>query len=582
MTHTKQSFNAAAVGAKFNSTLLKFDKLLAEANQPELTANIRHKLRDELKDYRQTGILSVAFIGQYNAGKSTTISALTGQRDIRIDSDIATDKTSKYSWNGITLIDTPGLFTDRQDHNEITYEAINKADLLVFCLTYMLFDSITVENFKKLAYDKGYRWKMMLLVNKMSDEAGEEAQKIANYRQSISDALKPYNIDEFPICFIDAKDYCEGIDEQEEFLLEASRFKTFINTLNQFVTHRGAMSRWDTPVRIALACVDDAQLGFTRNSNQDNVFLEVLTRLSRTVYKERNRLQTQIQNIVLEMSAAVVKEGANLAAIVGSQENFEQLNKQIESNVQKHYEQAENRMQEVVNVAIESIKVEVANTLQSNLVKAFVACLDKNLDVSAQNIEDNTDTERLKGQFNMLNKIGNKAGVQVTQLATKPGLSLGSQQGFLRSIDVAGSGLHQGILQAGKFIGFKFKPWEAVKFAKIIGNAAKFVGPALALASIGMDVYESIQEHQREKQMADVRRDITSQFQALAKDLENQINIQFSEFNAQVYGEIEQQIAVARHKEEEAIATSNVWVKQLLEIRKDFESILKYITKASE
>ncbi|MHC5759567.1 GTPase [Nostoc sp.] len=100
--------------------------------------------------------MTVAFVGQYNAGKSTTISALTGQRDIKIDSDIATDVTATYDWNSIKVIDTPGLFTDRQDHDEITYEAINKADLLVFNLTYMLFDLITIENFKKLAYEKGY------------------------------------------------------------------------------------------------------------------------------------------------------------------------------------------------------------------------------------------------------------------------------------------------------------------------------------------------------------------------------------------------------------------------------------------
>ncbi|MEH1977608.1 MAG: GTPase domain-containing protein [Nostoc sp.] len=130
-------------------------KVILVLNHPEFVA-IRHKLRDEVKEYSKNGILTVAFVGQYNAGKSTTISALTGQRDIKIDSDIATDVTATYDWNSIKVIDTPGLFTDRQDHDEITYEAINKADLLVFNLTYMLFDLITIENFKKLAYEKGY------------------------------------------------------------------------------------------------------------------------------------------------------------------------------------------------------------------------------------------------------------------------------------------------------------------------------------------------------------------------------------------------------------------------------------------
>jgi GTP-binding protein EngB required for normal cell division len=580
MTQINQKFQAAAVGAKFKNTCVKFDRLLTEGNSEELTA-IRKKLREELKAHRENGILTVAFVGQYNAGKSTTISALTGRRDIRIDSDIATDKTANYDWNGIKLIDTPGLFTDRKDHDEITYEAINKADLLVFCLTYMLFDSVTAENFKKLAYEKGYRWKMMLVINKMSDEAGEEGQKILNYRKSISEALKPYSLDEFPVCFIDAKDYCEGVDEEEDFLVEVSRFQTFIEALNNFVERRATLARFDTPVRIALGCVDEAQSSFTRNNSQDSTFLEVLTRLSRTVRKERDRLRTKVQNIALEMSSAVAKEGTILASTVGTEQDFEMLNKQTELNVKKHYEKAETKLQDAVDAAVEDIRQEVEEVLSGNLVQAFVTCLDKSQNASAKNPDSGMDVERIKGQVNFLKNIGETAGVKFTDLATRSFANTAGQ-GFLRSMDVAGSGLHQGVLAVGKFVGFKFKPWQAVGIAKNIGNAARFLGPALALVSVGVDILQIQQEQQREKQMADVRRDITSQFQVIAKDLENQIELQLRQFEGQVYGEIEQQIAQARQQEESAIASSNTSVKQLLEIRKDFELILRYITKATE
>lgn len=585
MTQNNQNFKAAAIGAKFKNSCINFDNLLAQGNTEELTA-IRRKLREELKDYREGGILTVAFVGQYNAGKSTTISALTGRRDIRIDSDIATDKTANYDWNGIKIIDTPGLFTDRQDHDEITYEAINKADLLVFCLTYMLFDSLTAENFKKLAYEKGYRWKMMLVVNKMSDEAGEEAQKIANYRQSLAAALEPYRLDEFPLCFIDAKDYCEGIDEDEDFMIEISRFQTFIDALNEFVEHRASLVRFDTPVRIALGCVDEAQLSFTRNSSQDSAFLEVLTRLSRTVRKERDRLRTKVQSIALRMSSAVANEGTSLAAAVGSERDFEMLNKQTEINVQKHYEKVENEIEAAVNAAAESIGQEVEEVLQGNLVQTFVTCLEKTKNASVQDMSSRMDVERIKNQVNWIKVIGEKAGVEqvgveLTSLATR-GFAKTASQGFLRSMDVAGSGLHQGVLTVGKFVGIKFKPWQAVGVAKNIGNAAKFLGPVLAIASVAVDVYDMQQEQEREKQMADARRDITSQFQAIAKDLENQVEIQLWQFEAQVYGEIERQIKAARQKEEEAIASSNKWVGQLAEIRKDFEGIIGDVTQAME
>lgn len=122
---------------------------------------------------RERNILSVGFIGPYSAGKSTTIAALTGRDDIAIDADIATNETTEYDWNGIKLIDTPGLWTERQKHDQITYDALRQADLLIFTLTYMLFDNATVDHFKELAFQEGYQNKILLLINKVNDEAGE-------------------------------------------------------------------------------------------------------------------------------------------------------------------------------------------------------------------------------------------------------------------------------------------------------------------------------------------------------------------------------------------------------------------------
>ena len=329
----------------------------------------------------------------------------------------------------------------------------------------MLFDSITVANFKKLAYEKGYRWKMMLLINKMSDEAGEEEQKIANYRKSLEDALKPYNLSEFPVCFIDAKDYCDGVDQQDDFLIEISGFQTFIDSLNQFVERRAALARFDTPVRIALAFVDEAQLSFTRNSNQDSTFLEVLTRLSRTVRKERERLRTKVYSIILEMSSAIAKEGRILASALGTEQNFEALNKQSEINVQQHYEKVETKLQDSIDSAVEDIRDAVEEILQGNLVQTFVACLDRDINVSAQNVDSGIDSERLLSQVNWLQEIGGKVGVELTDFATR-GVFNTAGQGFLRSWDVAGSGLHKTVL-AVVFNFVKVLKWNLLGFFNI-------------------------------------------------------------------------------------------------------------------
>ncbi|MEB3343342.1 GTPase [Okeania sp.] len=563
MTNNNQQFQAAKVGYIFKKALSKFDKLLADINKKQFT-NIRKKIRKELKEYREQGTIKVAFIGQYSAGKSTIISALTGIRNIKIDTDIGTEKTITYDWNSIKIIDTPGLFTERQEHDEITYEAINQADLLVFCLTYMLFDSVTIENFKKLAYDKGYRWKMMLVVNKMSDEAGEDEEKITNYRYSLTEALKPFNFDEFPVCFIDAKDYCEGIDENDNFLLEMSRFETFIAALNTFVERRSSLAKFDTPVRIVLKFVEDTQLILMSNFVENTTFFEVANRLSRTIRKERDRLRTKVKGISLDMSSAIIKEGNKLAMAVGTDADFVKLNKTAELNVRNFYEEAESKLQEVCETAVSDIREAVAEILDSDLVEAFICCLDKEQNISASNIDNGRNFPRLKSQVYWIKNIAEVAGVKIENSETKS---------FLTTTESS--------LGVGKFIGFKYKYWEAVSIAQNLGNDAKFLGPAVALVSVEMDVSEMRNESQRETEMSDLRREIYSQFQTIAKDLEAQINLQLSEFETQVYTEIERQIAEARKQEEEAIATSNNWIKQVGEIRSNFELIIQYIQKVT-
>ena len=73
------------------------------------------------------------------------------------------------------------------------------------------------------------------------------------------------------------------------------------------------------------------------------------------------------------------------------------------------------------------------------------------------------------------------------------------------------------------------------------------------------------------------RRQITSKFQKLAKNLEHQVKIQFYEFDKQVYGKIEQMITDARKQNEEAISSSNILMKQLITVRQEFEAILQQI-----
>jgi len=555
MEQTSKEFKVASIGAKFKQACLDLDKLLASLRTADADT-LRQNLRAGVKEYKQQGTLSIAFIGQYSAGKSTIISALTGRRDIHIDADIATDKTTAYAWNGVKLIDTPGLFTDRGDHDEITYKAIDKADLLVFCLTYMLFDSITVTNFKKLAYDKRYGWKMMLVVNKMSDEAGEEEHKIESYKKSLAEALHPQNLNDFPLCFIDAKDYCEGVDDSEESLKEISRFATFTTALNDFVGRKASYSKLDTPIRIVLRTVDDTEKIIIPDNSQDAVYLEILRRLSLRVEQERESLRTKVRGIQLEMASAILAEGNNLVQFIGD-ESFRDLNEQSEIRVREHYEKAEKELQQVLEKAIDKIRHEIETELEKDLPQAFVARLRAQYIAEEHDVQNKGSAEQLRKSVGWLGEIAEKAGSTISSQTTREGILNTAIQGRpLTNLDVIGTPTVRTVKTIGKTFGYKFKPWEAVKISKNIGNAAKFLGPAVALIGVASEGYAIYEESKRDQKILNVRRNIQQQFQGVANDLKLQMNGQLQEFEQQIYDDIQSTISQARRENE--IMTSNV------------------------
>lgn len=575
MNQVATTFKAAAMGEKFRNACLDLDQLLASLDSEDAKI-IKENLYISVDEYKQQGSLNVVFVGQYSAGKSTIISGLTGRRDIHIDADIATDKTTAYSWNGINLTDTPGLFTDRSDHDDITYEAIEKADLIVFSLTYMLFDSITVANFKKLAYDKGYGWKTMLVVNKMSDEAGEESEKIINYKKSLAEALSPQNLADFPLCFIDAKDYCESVDEDDSFLEGISRFGTFTTALNEFVGKRATYSQLDTPIRIVLGAVDDTEKLLTPVDSVDNACLEILMLLSRRLEQERDRLRTKTKSIQLEMAAAISTESNNLAKDIGtvSAEDFQRKNEESEINVRQHYEKAEGAFQRVTESAIESIRIEIESELQKSLPQAFVARLEANGCVQEYTLKEKKSVDSVRNAVGWIKEIADKAGGQLVNQAARGTLKTAKEGFAFRGMDVAGGNLHGAIKEIGKAVGYKFKPWEAVGIAKNIGNCARFIGPVFAVVNVAAEGYVVMEERNRDKELLSARRNIQKQFKDVAVDLKTQIEGQLQEFEQQIYDDIQFSITLARQEREAIISTTSENYQTLASIRKTLNSAL--------
>lgn len=564
--------NFTQIYTNFDHAIDNLKVILDQSDRPE-AEEYRKQLQIETKTLRANPILRVAFVGQYSAGKSTIISALTGNRKIKIGSDITTDKATPYSWNGIEIMDTPGIGTERQDHDNVTYAAIEQADLLIFCTTHMLLDDHIIIHFRKLAYEKRYGDKMMLVFNKLSAEAGDDDQKIANYRASMIKALHPHSLDEFPVCFFDAKDYCEGVDEDDKELIEISRFPDFIKALNQFVQERDKLAQLSSPIRRVRGYTEKMESWFCDNSVQDESFLEVLTRLSRRIREERQKLDLEVRRLSLNASQIIRKFGSDFANDIPeftSQIELDNRQKELEIGIKEIYIQSEKDFNTAIENSVKSLQDDVIEILKSNPASAFIATFESETELRSKSASEGWDFEKMTKQAHFLGNFAANLGINISQKAIGPGAKI-----FIGSLGVAGSKLHKIVLSIGKSLGFKFAPWGAVGIAAKIGTAAKFAIPVIGIFLIGWELVGVYEQSNRKQKMKETQGEIEREFAQIARSLEQQLKDRLQEFESLCFDYLEMEIRSKREEYQNAKTGNSEQLGKLRRVQQQLDTLIQ-------
>ena len=503
----------------------------------------------ETKDGEEKGAaaLILGFVGQYNAGKSTIISALTGKRDIPIDADICTDKVTAYDWQGIRLLDTPGIHAGYPDHDAVTYRTIDRADLLVFVITNELFDDIIGTHFRSLAFDRNKAQEILLVVNKMGQDPGSAAVK----RPDLERVTKPLSLEDFRTTFIDALCFIEALDETESDdraeLLEIAAFDGFVDALNSFVDDRGLMGGLTTPLFGIRAVARQGEAYLAVDMPEERAALELLHRKRGLFISSRARLRGALSGLVAAAASEVVGCGDEVAETIepGS----------TEASVQGRHEEAQRRAQErcsqLEEDAKSAIEVELSDLrrqLEALQNGVLARGLRGQIDVALTRAAPSSDGEerpeiewqapkeagpsdwpsRLKKIGDIANDLGRSAA----------GWTAGpfAESARVGSATVArGSQGHQVVYNVGKFFGVKFKPWGAVKVARAMGNVGRVLAAVGAVLAVGAQVAEDRQQEKHRLRLRDDRDSVRSAYRESVRAIEEAFWSRFNEFAEDFY-----------------------------------------------
>lgn len=536
---------------------------LYKANGHDLEAE---ELMRELDRAAEDKTIRVVFIGQYTAGKSTIISALTGNNEIVIDSNIATSQTADYSWGGVVLTDTPGLYTENREHDERTIDMITRSDLLIYCITSDLFNQYTLEDFEKWAFAQNYAGKMFLVVNKMSKEDGSYDSLRENYSLSLNTSLQPHSIGEFPCSFVDAKDYRDGFREGNQDLIAYSHFEDFIAALNRFVSQKGILGKLDTPIMIMKASIDKVTQQVVEDDSH-RAYTALLARIERKVDQQRNQLSIEARNIIRRELKSITDKGYEISRKLGV-EDIDYTEDDVTELIVSTCERINKKLEVLCNDAVDRLNREIEEVLNSDTASYFFKAISGSYS-EKKHLFETREAKICRAQFDSIKGVIETATGKTIGMATKGSNSAGF---LIKATEASGSQLHTVVYNIGKQFGYKFKPWQAVNIAKNIGNVAKVLGPVVSVIGLLVDVKDTVNEKQRAKSIQKAQLECRQEFIDVASDLEAQYSTELSTLFA-VYDDITKQLQTSRENVQTLISADDEMSRKLLDIRTELVAI---------
>jgi small GTP-binding protein len=477
------------------------------------------------------GKVKVVFAGQYSAGKSTILRALTGREDVAVGAGITTDQAYTLEWDGIEVVDTPGVHTEiRPHHDEITYRAIAEADLLVFVVTNELFDSHLAEHFQELAIERDKAHEMMLVVNKMRRSAGgnsPEQQSII--REDLRKMLRPFSPEQLRISFTDAEAALESKTEEDEViattLWEKSGFRIFVDALNQFVREKRLTGRFTTALYNLEQVLQEALTAESSDDKDVAAIEELLLQRRRALVETQQRIPRAVEAQVSRTASQVREDGRKVTELLHSEVDFEEANRELRAAQERAQEYSEALSEEVHDIIVKNLKDmddrvgEIANSeLARELLPRLAFLLQDRVapaDISPEALDTlskASNISRLLGDFFVRNSSFDAAS------RTFAGQALEVYE-YIET-PMYQQVTYQQVTKVDAFFGHGANPFTAEKWSRRIANVGRGLAVAGALLTLVLQIREDRAAAQRERDQREIRSVVRDGFNEAAHAIE--------------------------------------------------------------
>jgi GTP-binding protein EngB required for normal cell division len=484
--------------------------------------------------------------GEYNAGKSTLLQALTGE-PVPIDSNVTTAESREFSWREVLVVDTPGVNAGDRLHDERAERALREADLVVFVFTVDLFDPNAAEHLRHVAFSLNKLEQMILVANKSASLPPAREAREAAVREALRSPTLP-----LPLIECDAKSACDATTapdaERAAFLVRRGNLAGLEDALDSLVAKGGTEGRWKVPFDAALAVIDDAQPFLEPEPEEEDLIL-LAARRREVLAQSRLRLDNRLEGAFGATRDRIVALGQTLTLAAKDGLPSDTAVQQFEQGARDAAEALEGKVQQAFDREQTELAAEGHGLVEGPEARrlADAGMLEIDLD------------ERQYGQGRQ-SRLPTSPFVQgIRRRVTKEGTN------WLKTVagsgDRPGAPMHSLVLKVGRKAGYKFKPWEAVKWAGRLSTAAT---AGLALYQVWDETRALTKEEDDvHRQQLQLRAEVQDAADALVEAAQEQVE----PFKAQFYADMSQPLEEIEGQLGDLSSTRSALTRELTAIR---------------
>jgi len=559
-----------------------FNEIVGGISNKKCNALLNEYMNDIVENSGKDSF-EIAFIGQYSAGKSTMITALTENMDIKIGQNVTTDKVTEYKWNNVVLIDTPGIGTDQKEHTDLAFRHMDLADLLVYVVTTQGFDDLIARDFKRIAFEHNKSPKMMIVVNKTSLESMDNK---VNWENDIKKVISPSTLEDFRVTFIDAKSYLDSLKQHNDRLKNAlmvrSNLSGFIAHLNHFVEEKGIIGRLVSDLNIIGTYLDRILNEISTDEDRKKI-QELLVRKKFLVVENRKNIDRKIEREIQNLYTGIMNVSNDLISILTGDVKSDEISNEFENikdKVEMLCSNTGEKIEDIVDQELDSLIKQINALENTPIYKELLNDFNKEIDFNV-NFKDKQDLDKLKKAPDALKDVGKFLGIAGNGFKNWCLNAEGVGKGLKA---LSGSDAHKFVLDIGHFFGKKFKPYEALKIVDKLGKAGEVlskvgskVGIVAGIASPLIAAYEEYQEGANEKRLIEARTETRNNFRTWANEIKSNTLDKKEELLAKVHDKELENInnRINSLRNEELLQSEQS--KSLLELQSRMDSLTKRI-----